>query len=132
MLKQFQKTAFTIPETSYEEFTVTYDDFEEGKLVKKHEVFNLPNEFKFVKYLGNGATSVVIEVEHKGKSYAIKKLLHCFEHPEYAKRTLRELKIQRKLHRHPNVSQAQLTFRSCNSKLLCHQLTSKALKNSTS
>lgn len=93
MLKQYQKTAFSIPESSYNKITVDYDDFEDGKIVKKQETFDLPKEFSFKKYLGNGATSVVIEVEHKGKSYAIKKLLHCFEHPEYAKRTLRELKI---------------------------------------
>ena len=59
MLTAYKKQALT--QTTYISTTVTYDDIEDDKLVKKEEVFELPKKYKFKQYLGNGATSVVVQ-----------------------------------------------------------------------
>jgi len=56
--------------------------------------------------VGNGATSVVVRAkdEIKSRRVAIKKIKDVFSDADTARRALRELRLQRNLHDHPNVS----------------------------
>ncbi len=73
-------------------------------MVSKSEHIELPKKYTYEKYLGNGATSIVFQASCGGKQYAIKKVKQIFEHADYSRRTLREMRIMRKLRNHPNVS----------------------------
>jgi serine/threonine protein kinase len=60
--------------------------------------------------VGNGATSVVIQAEDiiKHRKVAIKKVNYVFDHKEYSRRALREIRLQRNLKNHNNVSPSNL------------------------
>lgn len=71
-------------------------------------VFRLENRYEIIDALGSGAYGTVVAAEDKeckeeeSNLIAIKKIERAFEHPFFAKRTLRELKILRLLS-HENV-----------------------------
>lgn len=71
--------------------------------------FNVLKNYKVIEPVGSGAYGTVVMAEdqeastEEAKLVAIKKLERAFEHPLFAKRTLRELKILRLLS-HENVS----------------------------
>jgi serine/threonine protein kinase len=56
--------------------------------------------------VGNGATSVVVKALDtvKNRHVAIKKVKHVMYHRDIARRTLREIRLQRLLQQHENVS----------------------------
>ena len=66
--------------------------------------FNLDKRYELTEPLGSGAYGVVCEAyDHvSGEKVAIKKIEKAFEHSNFTKRTLRELKILRLLN-HDNV-----------------------------
>lgn len=71
-------------------------------------IFRLENRYKIIDAVGSGAYGTVVAAEDKeckeeeSNIVAIKKIERAFEHPLFAKRTLRELKILRLLS-HENV-----------------------------
>lgn len=68
--------------------------------------FTLPIRYEVKEACGSGAYGTVVSAfdtkKGREKEVAIKKIERTFEHPLYAKRTLREIKILRLL-RHENV-----------------------------
>lgn len=66
--------------------------------------FSIDRRFEILDIIGTGAYGVVVSAfdTRAQKRVAIKKIEKAFEHPVYAKRTLRELKIMR-LMRHENI-----------------------------
>jgi hypothetical protein len=63
--------------------------------------------------VGNGATSVVCKAalrDDREQKCAIKKIKMVFQYPDYARRALRELRLQRFLSQHPYVRAYFLTF----------------------
>ena len=71
-------------------------------------VFRLENRYNIIDAVGSGAYGTVVAAEdnqckdEESNIVAIKKIERAFEHPLFAKRTLRELKILRLLS-HENV-----------------------------
>jgi serine/threonine protein kinase len=66
--------------------------------------FNVDKRFVLIEPIGTGAYGTVVAAKDRitGKRYAIKKIEKLFNHPIYAKRTLREMKIVRLLD-HENI-----------------------------
>lgn len=96
---------------------VQFEDMDEqGEIIECDEKFYLDKRYRFEKFckstrvnynpVGNGATSVVVQArdELKNRKVAIKKIKNIFSDRDAARRALRELRIQRSLHDHPNVS----------------------------